>query len=70
MFDRLDLKFSDKDTVNLNLGFTRSWFQTPNSYDSQTASAPERLGGIIMPGSVPMAFWLAPADQRLADPKF
>ena len=23
----------------MNLGFTRSWFQTPNSYDGQTASA-------------------------------
>src|SRR5262249_31630430 len=27
------------DTVNLNLGFTRSWFQTPNSYDAQNATA-------------------------------
>ncbi len=38
-FDRLDLKPSSKDTVNVNLGFTRSWFQTPNSYDSQNATA-------------------------------
>jgi Carboxypeptidase regulatory-like domain len=38
-FDRLDFKLSSKDTVNLNFGFTRSWFQTPNSYDAQNATA-------------------------------
>jgi Carboxypeptidase regulatory-like domain/TonB-dependent Receptor Plug Domain len=38
-FDRLDLKPSSKDTITVNLGFTRSWFQTPNSYDSQNATA-------------------------------
>ncbi len=39
LFDRLDFRFSSKDTLNLNLGFTRSWFQTPNSFDSQNATA-------------------------------
>jgi hypothetical protein len=34
-FDRFDYKLSDKDTVQLNLGFTRSWFQTPNTWDQQ-----------------------------------
>ncbi len=38
-FDRLDLKPSSKDTFNLNFSFTRSWFQTPNSFDSQNATA-------------------------------
>ncbi len=38
VFDRFDYKFNSANTVNLNLGFTRSWFQTPNSYDSQTAA--------------------------------
>src|SRR6202041_580619 len=28
IFDRVDLKLSDKDSINLNLSFTRSWFQT------------------------------------------
>ena len=27
-FDRFDFKLSDKDTIQLNLEFTRSWFQT------------------------------------------
>ena len=39
LFDRADFKLSQKDTVSLNLGFTRSWFQTPNSYDAQDATA-------------------------------
>ena len=39
LFDRFDFKPSQADSVNLNLTYTRSWFQTPNSYDAQTASA-------------------------------
>ncbi len=38
-FDRVDFKPSSADSVNVNLGFTRSWFQTPNSYDAQDATA-------------------------------
>jgi hypothetical protein len=34
VFDRLDYQFSSADTVHVNLGFTRSWFQTPNSFDN------------------------------------
>jgi Carboxypeptidase regulatory-like domain/TonB-dependent Receptor Plug Domain len=44
-FDRFDYKFNAANTVNLNLGFTRSWFQTPNSYDAQTAQAWTALNG-------------------------
>jgi hypothetical protein len=39
LFDRVDFKPSQADTVNLNVGFTRSWFQTPNSYDAQNGAA-------------------------------
>jgi len=35
VFDRVDFKFSNVDTMQLNLGFTRSWFQVPNSFDQQ-----------------------------------
>lgn len=38
-FDRLDLKPSQNDTISVDLGFTRSWFQTPNSFDAQDATA-------------------------------
>jgi hypothetical protein len=38
VFDRVDYKFSDTNSLQLNLGYTRSWFQTPNSYDGQFAA--------------------------------
>src|SRR5579875_532227 len=34
-FDRLDYQFSTKNTVHMDLEYTRSWFQNPNSYDQQ-----------------------------------
>jgi hypothetical protein len=34
-FNRFDYKLSDKDTLQLNLEFTRSWFQNPNTWDQQ-----------------------------------
>jgi len=34
VFDRVDYQLSAADSIHLNLGFTRSWFQTPNSYDN------------------------------------
>ena len=39
VFDRVDFKPSAEDTFSVNLGFTRSWFQTPNSFDAQDATA-------------------------------
>ena len=45
-FDRLDFKPSAADTINLNFQFTRSWFQTPNSFDAQDATA---WGGPVCP---------------------
>jgi len=38
LFDRVDYQFSTANTVHFDLGFTRSWFQTPNSFDSTYAS--------------------------------
>jgi len=35
IFDRVDFQVSPKDSIHVNLGFTRSWFQTPNSFDQQ-----------------------------------
>jgi hypothetical protein len=37
-FDRVDFKLSSKDTLTLNFGYSRSWFQTPNSYDAEDAT--------------------------------
>jgi hypothetical protein len=38
-FDRFDLKPTQYDTISVNFQFTRSWFQTPNSFDMQNATA-------------------------------
>ena len=39
LFDRVDYQFSAADSIHLNVGYTRSWFQTPNSFDAQNATA-------------------------------
>jgi len=62
-FDRVDFKPSQADSLNFNFGFTRSWFQTPNSYDTQTASAWSGLvadNGGLGPNGLPVGS----ADQR------
>ena len=33
-FDRVDYTFSSTDSVHVDLNYSRSWFQTPNSYDN------------------------------------
>lgn len=37
VFDRLDYQFNRADSVHLNLQYTRSWFQTPNTFDNLSA---------------------------------
>lgn len=62
-FDRFDLKPSNNDTISLNLQLTRSWFQTPNSYDAQGATAWSGLvvnNGGIGPNGLPVGS----QDQR------
>src|SRR5262249_12526006 len=34
-FDRFDYQLTPKDVFHFNAAFTRSWFQTPNSFDQQ-----------------------------------
>src|SRR6201997_1961186 len=62
-FDRVDLQLSKVDSLHLNFGFTRSWFQTPNSFDQQNATAWNGLvvdNGGLGPDGVPVG----PTDQR------
>ena len=35
VFDRVDYQFSSADALHLDLNYTRSWFQNPNSYDQE-----------------------------------
>jgi hypothetical protein len=34
LFDRIDYSLSSSDSVHLNLNYSRSWFQNPNTYDN------------------------------------
>jgi len=34
LFDRVDYNFTPADSLHLDLNYSRSWFQTPNSYDN------------------------------------
>jgi len=36
LFDRVDYQFSSSDSLHVNFGYSRSWFQNPNSFDQQT----------------------------------
>jgi hypothetical protein len=54
-FNRADYRFSSTDSAQLNLGYTRSWFQTPDSYD---ALNPAQFNTALQSGS------LAETDQR------
>ncbi len=63
IFDRLDFQLTNADSVHVNLGFTRSWFQTPNSFDAQNATA---WNGLVVAngGLDPNGNLVGPADQR------
>ncbi|MGO8818080.1 MAG: carboxypeptidase regulatory-like domain-containing protein [Terriglobia bacterium] len=62
VFDRFDFKPTEKDTFNLNFQFTRSWFQTPNSYDAQNATAWSGL--VVDNGGVgPNGLFVGSSDQ-------
>jgi hypothetical protein len=67
VFDRVDYQFSQGDGIHLNLGFTRSWFQNPNTYDQQyhtcVAGFPCDPPGTTIINSATGAP-LGPTDQR------
>jgi hypothetical protein len=70
LFDRVDLQVSSADSIHLNFGYSRSWFQTPNSLDAENATAWSGLNGILPPaenygGVVPgTLITVGTADQR------
>jgi hypothetical protein len=69
VFDRVDLQVSKIDSVHLDLNYSRSWFQTPNSYDSEFASPWSGLDGILPAvqnygGIAPGGMVVGAADQR------
>jgi hypothetical protein len=46
-FDRVDYQLSTTDSIHLNLGYSRSWFQTPNNLDAENATPWSGLAGIM-----------------------
>jgi hypothetical protein len=60
VFDRIDRQLTVKDSVRLNLNVSRSWFQTPNSYDNLNVL------NVISGGATPTPVFgnVGNADQR------
>ncbi len=50
VFDRVDYTFSAANSIHLDLNYSRSWFQTPNSYDS--LNVPNVVSGGASPSPV------------------
>ncbi|HEY1678601.1 MAG TPA: TonB-dependent receptor [Candidatus Sulfotelmatobacter sp.] len=63
LFDRVDYQVSSADSIHVNFGFTRSWFQTPNSFDAQLAT-PWNCVVVCNGGLDPNGNVVGPADQR------
>jgi hypothetical protein len=63
LFDRVDYQITPGDSIHLNFGYTRSWFQTPNTFDSQNATP---WNGVVVAngGLDPNGNVVGPADQR------
>src|SRR5271169_2180501 len=63
VFDRIDYQLSTADSIRLNLGFSRSWFQTPNSFDGQNSTL---WNGVVVAngGLDPNGNVVGPTDQR------
>ncbi len=63
LFDRVDYQLSSADSIRLNFGFSRSWFQTPNSLDGQLATP---WSGVVVAngGLDPNGNVVGPTDQR------
>ncbi len=59
-FNRLDWQPGDADSVHLNLSAARSWFQTPNTFDSQSVGQDQR--------SRIRSFNIAPGFTHLINP--
>ena len=69
VFDRVDYQFSSADSIHVNLGFTRSWFQNPNSFDNvfhigQTDPSGKPLGPTDQRSQI-KTFNIAPSWTRL-----
>ena len=71
-FDRVDYQIATGDTLHLDLAWTRSWFQTPQTYDNLNISVISPSGNPVGPmdqHSQIKTFNVAPSWTRLLNPK-
>ncbi|MGB8912990.1 MAG: TonB-dependent receptor [Candidatus Sulfotelmatobacter sp.] len=69
LFDRVDYQINSADSIHLNFGYSRSWFQTPNNLDAENATPWSGLYGIepqmaAFNGLDPNGNIVGPTDQR------
>ena len=69
LFDRVDYQLTTADSIHLNFGYSRSWFQTPNNLDAENATPWSGLYGIepqmaAFAGRDPNGNVVGPTDQR------
>ena len=69
LFDRVDYQLTTADSIHLNFGYNRSWFQTPNNLDAENATPWSGLYGIepqmaAFAGRDPNGNIVGPTDQR------
>jgi hypothetical protein len=69
IFDRVDFQVSQKDTIHGNFQYTRSWFQTPNTFDNLNVldSAGNSVGDTDQRSKIG-TFNIAPTWTRLISP--
>jgi hypothetical protein len=68
VFDRIDYQIAGGNTIHLNLGLTRSWFQTPLTFDNLNVGAVDPSGNPVPPAdqrSQIKTFNVAPTWTRL-----
>jgi hypothetical protein len=71
LFDRVDYQFNGNDSIHLNFGYSRSWFQTPNNLDAENATPwsglfgiePQMAAAFGAPGIGPDGNPVGPTDQ-------
>jgi len=71
-FDRVDYQIATGNTIHLDLAWTRSWFQTPQTFDNLNLGVLDPFGNPVPPmvqRSQIKTFNVAPSWTRLLNPK-
>jgi hypothetical protein len=71
-FDRFDVQLNSKDSLHINVSFSRSWFQTPNSFDQLNTGVTDAQGQLLGPQdqrSLINTFNIAPSWTHLFNDK-